>query len=157
MTAKPWATLAQGLLRAPRLPRLSRLQEHLDLAARGHPTMTLFVERLEAAGVQVRPNLASTGRVSGIRFAFDGVAFKGSQLGRAYSWKGLQERKGVTYDPDRDLPTLRAAAAPAAPSAPGPEPMPPLDHPVETYRAGAALAARVELHERHEHHAGRHR
>jgi hypothetical protein len=136
----------------------ARLQEHLDLAARDRPTITLFVERLEAAGIQVRPNVASTGRVSGFSFALDGVAMRGSDLGRGYSWKALQETKGVTYDPDRDLPTLRAAAArAAAPPAPSnragsrsPEAMPPLDHPVDAYRAGALLAAQVEIYERHD-------
>jgi hypothetical protein len=37
----------------------------------------------------------------------DGIAFKGSQLGKAYTMKGLTTR-GLSYDPARDAGELRA-------------------------------------------------
>ena len=58
----------------------------------------------------MRANIAANGRVSGISFAYDGVACKGSDLGRGYSWRQLQERAGIAYEPARDLAVLRAAA-----------------------------------------------
>jgi hypothetical protein len=88
----------------------ARLQEHIDLAARDRPTMSLFVERLEAHGIEVRANIVATGHVSGVSFAYDGVACKGSDLGRGYSWRRLQERAGISYEAARDLDILRAAA-----------------------------------------------
>ena len=39
------------------------------------------VDRLEAVGVTVRPNGASTGRFNGFAFEFDGIPFKGLQPG----------------------------------------------------------------------------
>ena len=138
----------------------ARLLEHIDLAARERPTMTAFVQRLEAQGIAVRANIASTGRVAGVSFAHDGVAFKGSDLGRGYTWLQLQERAGVAYDPGRDLPTLRAAADRAAaaialrkplerdPSSP---PMPPLERPAEAFRQAAVLESRAEIEDRHQH------
>jgi hypothetical protein len=38
------------------------------------------------------------------------VAVKGSHLGRAYSWAGLQQTFGVRYDPARDLAAVQRAA-----------------------------------------------
>ena len=72
--------------------------------------MGAFVNRLEAEGVQVRINASKTsGHVSGISFRLEEVAVKGSTLGRAYSFLGLQREQGVGYDQARDLPALRAA------------------------------------------------
>jgi hypothetical protein len=47
-------------------------------AAKERPTMTEFVRRLQANGVQVRPNVAQTGHVSGISYRLDRVAAAGS-------------------------------------------------------------------------------
>lgn len=78
-------------------------------AAKDAPTMSDFVRRLQANGVQVRPNVARTGHVSGISYRLDRVAVKGSGLGRAYSFEGLQKEHGVRYDRARDLPALEHA------------------------------------------------
>jgi len=87
-----------------------RLQDLLDRAAADRPTMTVFLERLRAVGVEVAPRVATTGHVSGISYGLDGTSFRGSALGRPYSWRGLQERLGVDYRPERDLGAVRAAA-----------------------------------------------
>jgi len=79
-------------------------------AAKGQPTMGEFVRRLEARGVQVRANIARTGHVSGISFRLDRVAVKGSGLGRAYRFDGLQKIHGVRFEPARDLHALERAA-----------------------------------------------
>jgi len=72
--------------------------------------MSDFVRRLQATGVQVRANIARTGHVSGLSYRLDRVAVKGSGLGRAYSFEGLQKEQGVRYDRARDLPVLEHAA-----------------------------------------------
>ena len=79
-------------------------------AAKDGPTMSEFVRRLQAKGVQVRANIARTGHVSGISYRLDRVAVKGSGLGRAYTFEGLQKAQGVRYDRARDLPALERAA-----------------------------------------------
>jgi hypothetical protein len=136
------------------------LQEHIDLAARDRPTMTVFVERLETHGIEVRANIAATGHVSGISFAKDGVACKGSDLGRGYSWRQLQERAGISYEPARDLASLRAAAARATTFIaekksplvrdPAALPVPPLARPAEAFGQAAVVESRAELAQRHE-------
>lgn len=90
-------------------PARLRLQEALDGALKQPGTVFAFMDQLEAAGVTVRPNVASTGRLNGFSFEIDGIPFKGSQLGKAYSWKQLQAR-GIEYEQDRDGAALRARA-----------------------------------------------
>jgi Relaxase/Mobilisation nuclease domain len=102
----------------------ARLQEHVDLAARGAPSLAELAERLAQQGVRVRAHVASTDRLSGLSFELDGVSCKGSDLGRGYSWRGLAARTGVTYEPARDLPGLRALGAVPAPPAPPAPPRP---------------------------------
>jgi hypothetical protein len=79
-------------------------------AAKGRPTMSAFVRRLEAKGVAVRANIARTGHVSGLSYRLDRVATKGSRLGRAYTFEGVQRELGVDYERKRDLPELLRAA-----------------------------------------------
>jgi len=86
-------------------PPRQRLQTLVEAAAQGQPTAVQFAERLELAGVSVRANLASTGRLNGFSFEIDGVAMKGSDLGKAFTWKGLQAQ-GVSYEQARDGESL---------------------------------------------------
>ncbi|MFO5463220.1 relaxase/mobilization nuclease domain-containing protein, partial [Salmonella enterica] len=82
-------------------PPRQRLQRLLDEAVKDKPTAPELADRLHAAGVGVRANLASTGRMNGFSFEVAGVPFKGSDLGKGYTWAGLQ-KSGVTYDEARD-------------------------------------------------------
>lgn len=82
-------------------PPRQRLQRLVDAAAEGSPTVVEFAERLTLAGVSVRANVASTGRMNGFSFEIEGIPFKGSDLGKQYTWKGLQDR-GITYEQVRD-------------------------------------------------------
>lgn len=75
-------------------PRV-RLRGLIDAALHDRPDLETFAARLTAQGVEVRANVARTGRMNGFSFAVDGVAFKGSDLGKAYTWNGLQAR-GLT-------------------------------------------------------------
>jgi len=76
------------------------LQEAVNNAIRGSPDYTEFAERLERSGITPIPNMASTGRISGISFKHEKTTMKGSSLGRGYTWKALQKR-GMIYEQDR--------------------------------------------------------
>ena len=89
---------------------MEQLRALIREAAKDRPTMSEFVRSLQGKGVQVRANIARTGHVSGISYRLDRIAVKGSGLGRAYSFEGLQKEQGVRYDRRRDLPTLQLAA-----------------------------------------------
>lgn len=99
--AKPTKQEMEMAIRTGDAPARQMLQNIIDEASQGNPSVTAFVERLEIAGVTVMPNVASTGKLNGFGFSLDGIAFKGSDLGKSYSWKGLQQR-GITYDQDRE-------------------------------------------------------
>lgn len=74
-----------------------KLQNLIDSTLQRIKIWELFSAALAGHGVEVRLNKASTGRVSGISFAVDGVALKGSDLGKAYSWNSLLQR-GLEYE-----------------------------------------------------------
>jgi hypothetical protein len=42
----------------------------------------------------------STGRISGISFEYEGIIYKGSTLGRGYSWNAIIKK--IDYEQDRD-------------------------------------------------------
>lgn len=85
-------------------PRLL-LQTVIDEALADRPSMRDFADRLDAAGVTVRPNIASTGRLNGLAFDLNNLTFSGSKLGKKYSWTQLQKR--IDYQPERDNPLLQ--------------------------------------------------
>lgn len=89
-------------------PRLI-LQQIVDAAISDSGSVFDFMDRIEAAGAVARPNVAKTGRMNGFAFEFEGIHFKGSDLGKAYTWKSLQER-GLDYEQERDGAALRARA-----------------------------------------------
>lgn len=84
-------------------PARSQLQDLVDNALKTPCTAVEFVKRLNLAGVEVRPNIASTGTMNGFSFKLKrgGVPFTGSKLGDIYKWEKLQKR-GVEYDKARD-------------------------------------------------------
>lgn len=82
-------------------PSRQKLQKIIDQVVKNKPTALEFTQNLELAGVNVRVNLASTGRLNGFSFELDGIPFKGQDLGDAYKWGSLQKR-GVTYKQERD-------------------------------------------------------
>jgi len=84
-----------------------RLQAIIDEALEPGLDAPAFLERLRAAGVGVALNMAKTGHISGISFDLHGHVFKGSKLGKGYSWAGLQKR-GIEYEQNRDLEKCRA-------------------------------------------------
>jgi hypothetical protein len=69
------------------------LQRLIDEIVNTKPAGALaFAEKLQFAGVEVRPNVASgTGRMNGFSFSYQGIPFKGSDLGKAYT--GLSPTK----------------------------------------------------------------
>ena len=90
-------------LRTETEPPRVQLQKLVDQALSGKPTATQFVERLQASGVDVVPNIASTGKLNGFSFGLVGsdVYFSGSKLGDSYKFAQL-EKRGLSYDKDRE-------------------------------------------------------
>ena len=86
-----------------------QLQQLCDAAAKDSRSFTEYQERLEAAGVELVPVAQLQGaKLSGLLYRLDGVTMKGSDLGKSYSPAGL-EKRGVTYEQDRDFAAVRAS------------------------------------------------
>ncbi|MFM5836769.1 DNA-primase RepB domain-containing protein, partial [Aeromonas caviae] len=89
-------------LREDVMPPRQFLQQEIDAILNGdRVTVFSFIEQLELVGITAMPNVASTGRMNGFSYEYEGVAFKSSQLGKSYSWAQLAAR-GVDYEQNRD-------------------------------------------------------
>ena len=85
------------------------VQKVIDEVLKEKLTSPEFAERLQILGVNVKPNLASTGRMNGFSFEYNNIAFKGQDLGEKYKWSSLQKR-GVSYEQTRDSEKLKQYA-----------------------------------------------
>ena len=74
----------------------STLQSLIDNALTGRPDLLTFITILEKEGVNCKPNIASTGKMNGFSFQYQGIAFKASQLGKKYGWSSLQTQIDFT-------------------------------------------------------------
>ncbi|HHQ4122861.1 TPA: relaxase/mobilization nuclease domain-containing protein, partial [Yersinia enterocolitica] len=74
------------------------LQQIIDKSLVDTPELLTFIKRLADSQVACNANVASTGKMNGFSFEFNGVTFKASQLGKSYSWANLQKR--LNYNPE---------------------------------------------------------
>lgn len=91
----------------------STLQSLIDNALSGRPDLLTFITMLEKEGVNCKPNIASTGKMNGFSFQYQGIAFKASQLGKKYSWSSLQTL--IDFVPEH-LTLLKQAQKPTVPA-----------------------------------------
>ncbi|MCC3585162.1 relaxase/mobilization nuclease domain-containing protein [Microcoleus sp. PH2017_30_WIL_O_A] len=89
-----------------------QLQDLIDEVTQDNPTMPEFVERLQQQGPEVQVRLTRTGFSKGISYNLDGVALSGTQLGKAYTFSGLQKHRGVSYDQQQDNALIEALMQP---------------------------------------------
>ncbi|ECJ9947888.1 relaxase/mobilization nuclease domain-containing protein [Salmonella enterica] len=100
----------------------SQLQALIDKALIQRPDLLTFVRLLEQEGVTCKPNIATTGKMNGFSFQYQGIAFKASQLGKKYGWPSLQAL--INFTPEH-LTVLKEAQKPTEPKiAPVPVPVP---------------------------------
>ncbi|CRY80742.1 relaxase/mobilization nuclease domain-containing protein [Yersinia intermedia] len=96
------------------------LQQIIDKSLADTPELLTFIKRLADSQVTCKANIASTGKMNGFSFEYQGIAFKASQLGKMYSWANLQ--KLLNYEPEREnsllLNTRQVVPAPAPAPAP---------------------------------------
>lgn len=96
-------------LRTGEKPARIVLQNALQAAMTGKPDLGTFVERLQAVGIEPWFNVASTGNVAGVSFSVNDIAFKGSSLGKKYSWNTIKNK--VIYDKNGDDELVRSFSA----------------------------------------------
>jgi len=89
------------LARTGEISTREQLQTALDRATIDSPALVLLIDRLSEQGISVKIKPTPAGEL-GISYKLDNIAFSGTHLGKAYTFKGLQKYKGVTYSPDID-------------------------------------------------------
>ncbi|ADI66309.1 relaxase/mobilization nuclease domain-containing protein [Trichormus azollae] len=67
-----------------------------------HPQMPILIMRLQQADISVRIGFTRNGKSKGISYQKDGIAFSGTQLGPAYTFRGLQKYLRIDYQSQRD-------------------------------------------------------
>ncbi|MBU3799284.1 MULTISPECIES: relaxase/mobilization nuclease domain-containing protein [Citrobacter] len=100
-------------LRTGEKPARIVLQNALQAAMTGKPDLETFIDRLQAVGIDPAFNVASTGNVAGVSFGIKNneknIYFKGSQLGKKFSWNTIKGK--VKYDKNRDDGLVRSFSA----------------------------------------------
>ncbi|WP_158151262.1 relaxase/mobilization nuclease domain-containing protein [Pantoea ananatis] len=79
-------------------PSKKVIQEAIDAILTFFNTITIedFIHEMQKQNISATANIASTGKMNGFSFEHQGVAFKASQLGKAYSWSNMSKRITVT-------------------------------------------------------------
>ncbi|WP_224978522.1 relaxase/mobilization nuclease domain-containing protein [Enterobacter asburiae] len=100
-------------LRTGEKPARIVLQNALQAAMVGKPDLETFIDRLQAVGIEPAFNVASTGNVAGVSFGIKNneknIFFKGSSLGKKFSWNTIKMK--VKYDKNRDDELIRSFSA----------------------------------------------
>jgi hypothetical protein len=102
--------------RTGELNKRSQLQVLIKQSLNDSPTWDEFIDRLSAQGVSVRLRKSKEGKIEGISYGVDSLAFQGRQLGKDYAWTSLESllSQESSYQPsqNRSLPPPEALALP---------------------------------------------
>jgi len=74
------------------------IKEAIEAVLSFYDSITIddFVYELSKLKIKATANIASTGKMNGFSFGYEGIAFKASQLGKAYSWASLSQKVTLT-------------------------------------------------------------
>ncbi|EJO6494435.1 relaxase/mobilization nuclease domain-containing protein [Citrobacter sp. S39] len=112
ISAPTKAEIEQALRTGEKPARLV-IQNALQAALVDKPDLSTFLERLQAVGIEPAFNVASTGNVAGVSFGIKNneknIFFKGSSLGKKFSWNTIKAK--VKYDKNRDDELVRRFSA----------------------------------------------
>ncbi|OYQ63427.1 hypothetical protein B9G53_17030 [Pseudanabaena sp. SR411] len=65
-------------------------------------TMPQLIEQLKHSGVDAHVKYTRTKKIKGISYSLGSNSIQGNELGKEFSWGGLQKYLQVSYDPARD-------------------------------------------------------
>ncbi|ACK72253.1 Relaxase/mobilization nuclease family protein [Gloeothece citriformis PCC 7424] len=101
--------------RTGEINKRSQLQGLIEQALKNRPSVKEFIDRLRAKEVSVRLRKSNMGKIEGISYKLDDVAFQGRQLGKDYSWTSLKSVLIQEHNPQPirdDLTPLQQAITP---------------------------------------------
>ena len=95
-------------LRTGNVPIKLVLQDKIGSVVSRAADTAQFITLLQKQNISPRFNVSkTTGRVSGISFKYQGVVYKGSTLGKKFSWNSIV--KHIAYEQTRDRPVILSA------------------------------------------------
>jgi len=98
----------ERLRRTGEVPIQAQLQQILSSITSNKLSLNEFINELSSYGVNVNFH-HNKDKVFGISYELDGVAFKGSSLGKGYTWNAINQK--IDYEHERDFELIRAASA----------------------------------------------
>jgi hypothetical protein len=84
-----------------------KLQDAIDTACQTVRTLPELISHLKERGIEASVKFTRTGQVQGICYQLNDITFSGTQLGRAYTFPGLQKHRNIDYHPSRDNSALQ--------------------------------------------------
>ncbi|CAN0597553.1 unnamed protein product, partial [Ectocarpus sp. 12 AP-2014] len=95
-------------LRTGNLPIKLVLQDKIGSTISKATDTAEFIALLREHNISLRFNVSkTTGRVSGISFRYQDIVYKGSTLGKKFSWNSIT--KHIDYEQTRDRPVILSA------------------------------------------------
>jgi hypothetical protein len=87
--------------RTGEINKRNQLQKLIEQSLENTYSLDEFIHRLTIKGVSVRLRKSKEGKIEGISYKLDGVAFQGRQLGKDYAWTSLESilLKETSYQP----------------------------------------------------------
>jgi len=84
------------------------IQEAIDAILTFFDTITIedFTHELRKQNISAKANIASTGKMNGFSFEYGGIAFKASQLGKAYGWSNLSKQIIASQPTETNNPVM---------------------------------------------------
>jgi Relaxase/Mobilisation nuclease domain len=91
----------------PKIPAIVEFQQQIKGAATNSNNMVDFLEKVRSSGIEPNVVFITPNKVKGITYKKDDQWFSGYQLGRGYTFNGLQKHYGLDYQPERDNELLK--------------------------------------------------
>jgi hypothetical protein len=94
----------------PEMPVIMQFQQQIKAAATSSQTIIDFLEKVKSTGIEPNVVFITNDRIKGITYKKDDYWFSGYQLGRGYTFQGLQKHYGIDYQPERDDRLLKESS-----------------------------------------------
>jgi hypothetical protein len=91
-------------------PVVELIADAVDALAADQPTFNQLVSRLKEKNIIVHPKLDNQDNILGIAYEMDGIKIAGYQIGKGYSFPGLQKYLGVVYGESGQQATVGATS-----------------------------------------------
>lgn len=86
----------------------SLIAKEIEDVAKAGATVPQLIAQLKQVGIEPYVKYTRTEKVKGITYSIGNESIQGHELGKEYSWGGLQKYLQVSYDAERDNPLIRA-------------------------------------------------